>query len=383
MKIRHILASTLLAGFAALGLAAGLKAAPVREARAEKSVAEWSYVSSETGWAESPIPMEYDDSRPGNAAQLEGHGVAEDELLKFKNGEEWLGYSSLVGGDAKGAFVAGASDNNIQCAIAGSYSFYITTGKQIYVSYHSGQASAKAYIQLQGWTNTYVYAYDETSISGKVIEPFGAFPGKQMEAENVASGVGVIDQHENHLGGLGYIDIPYRTLANTKIIVSNGENPGTQGTTKSSNQDLLNGYYYYNTGAIGDRDLGKVSHLIFGVYQYLKGDGSLCDLTRSQAQSLLDEYNDDSFDETTCQGAFKKCTFNTWANKDKESKANFTGLQVVDQLVWLASTQNPNVLLNNSMKNENATSMIIIIASVTVAIIAAGSVLILRRRKEN
>lgn len=37
MKIRHILASTLLAGFAALGLAAGLKAAPVREARAAEA----------------------------------------------------------------------------------------------------------------------------------------------------------------------------------------------------------------------------------------------------------------------------------------------------------------------------------------------------------
>ncbi len=381
MKIRHILASTLLAGFAALGLAAGLKGARVERASATISEANYAFASSTTEWGTKQVVMQYDDTRPGNVAQLLSRSLAFGEEFKIKTKADWsasYGFAKLVRSEESQYFQQGEGDN-IKCMFAGDYDIFLEKDTfNIYLSYVGSATTARIYVQLQTWENTFVYAFDETTDPGNKVEPFGSFPGLKMSL--AYSGIGVIDQHGNHLGGLGYVDVPYGNLANTKVIISNGySGDGNQ----SGNQDLANGYYYYHTGNTPSQDLGKVSHLIAGVYEYIKDNQSLCDLTRGQAQTLLDEYNGETFYEATCQNAFKKCTFNTWANKDKEGKANFTGEQVVNQLVWLASTQNPNVLLNNNMKNETATSMIIIVAAITLVAIAAGSVLILHRRKEN
>lgn len=377
MKIRNIFASVLLAGFAAVGLAAGLKEAPARKASATVSEANYAYASTLTNWGTDQVVMEYDDTRPGNIAQLR-RALALNEEFKIKDKESWAnswGYDKLVATESSQYFVAGEG-GNIVCKYAGTYDIFLEKDTyNIYVSYVGALTTARVYVQLQSWENTYVYAFDETTDPLNKVEPFGGFPGLKMKF--AATGVGIIDQHSNNLGGVGYVDVPYVNLANTKVIISNGySGEGNQ----SGNQDLNNKYYYYHTGTIPSQDLGKVSALAYDIFDVIKDGGSVCSLTKAEAQGLLDKYNAEDFYDVTCKGAFDKCTFNTYAGPSKDSNKNWTGAEVVAQLVKLASDSNPNGSLVKGMNVETKNSMIIVIAVISLIAIAGGSFLIIRRK---
>ncbi len=387
MKIRNIFASVLLAGFAAVGLAAGLKEAPVKRVGAEPAKLDtYNIVGTMTSWSTSPEFMYYDSEKPENAAFITDFPIEADQEFLIRPTNGWAGtldYSKVGGGGAAGYFVHGYDGEgniNIKCKLTASYNIFVTSAdSKIYIEFAEEPTVSKAgvYVQVKTWEHTYVYAYDEVTEGkdDKTIKPFGNWPGKEIAV--VTDGVDFHYQNGDALGGIGYIEVPYINLANTRIIINN--NAGSE----SGKQPLVAGSYYWNNGNVGDADAGKGAALVMEVAELFKNDASICTLKRSEAQAILDKYNDPSFTENTCQQQFNKTTFYTWADSLKESKANFTGEQVIAELTRLASDKNPNVLLVNNMSNTITTSTVIVIISVTLVIIAVGSVLIIRKRKEN
>lgn len=394
MKIRHILASTLLAGFAALGLAAGLKEAPARRASAEPEPPAPTYfymVGSMNSWVNTNTDYPIQSNDMYGTAKLV-HTFAKGDAFKVvRTPGSWdneLNYSCVVGNGALKAspcFVKGDGEStNIVCDVAGTYWLRLAqsaSGYYLFIDEENNFTDfeiAEVCVQLKDWTTTKIYVYDEDTYVNK-LEIYGSYGG--MDATQFYGAVDGIN-FNGSLGGIAKVMISYTKgyPNNTKLILNN--NGATGAGNQSGNQIAVDGYYYWNNGNEGNADYGAAAGVVFDIGRTIKyaGGQSLCNLTKSEAQTLLNEYGSLNEDAKSYVDA---STFYTWEAKDSANKKNFTGAEVIAQLTVIANKPEPSPFSVGYGEQTTAISMIIVVAAVTLVAIVAGSILILRRRKEN
>ena len=369
MKKKNLFLVALASLGLALSVGVGLKAnkaVQVKEAEATVTQdSDYYFVGSTTSWADGTRLSK--DSENDNLGQLLSQSMTKGDLFKFKKSGTWdgaLGYSALEGGTAKSAFKAGASENNIEVAVTGTYHFYITSGSKIYVEFVN---SATVYLQVSGWEHTYLYVFDETTESTNKMEPFGGWPGSEVTNVTTAT------NFDNSLGGIGKVTIPYHTLANTKIILTN--NSGSQ----SGDQTLAANYYYWNDGNMGSDVYGAQAKVVFDIDKAVDATAhkSVCEISKATATSLLAEY-----DALSTSGRVDNSRIWTWNKAVNDEKINHTYAELIPQLRTIAagpSSSNINVL----GLSENTNVAIIIATVATISLLGLGAFFFIRKKKEN
>lgn len=317
MKKKNIILLALSA-FAVVGVggaALALHQGPATEAKAA-ATQTYYFTGDANSWAE-------DDS---GAAVVDGGATVpvtfEAGAFKFRLSGTWdgaLGYNELRG-TARGYFVCGASDYNIECKLAGEYNVTIKDSL-VYIDLKS-YSEADAYIQLNGWANTYCYAFDETSTSGYTLEPLGAFPGTLIS--DATNGVNFAPSYYAG-GGIGRITVPYASMANTRLIFSDGTNNNDR---KTKNLPLAADYYYFaDTGStLGDENKGNAAKVVM-LWDHTLAEAtnqSLCTLSKDQADACIAAY-----DAANVTALIDNSTFYTWSDKTRTGQKNYTGAELL------------------------------------------------------
>ncbi len=358
-KLFSVLGAFALLGSVSAGLAASRSS--IVETRADGRTYRFS--STENGWADGETLVE-------GAAPKEFTLKANEEF-KFKLAGTWtgaLGWTNRAGtvGTNSNKFVESASDQNMKCLEAGIYYISIHDEK-MFVESSASVTTTTVYAQVKGWADTYIYAFDETTLAVKT-EPLGVWPGIP-----VASYCTTDTNFSGSLGGIAKITVPYSTLANTKIILSNN------GVSQSADQDLHDGYYYWKDGAMGDQDYGYAAAVVHKLNAAVVGvtDSSVCNVSKATATALVTDY-----DNCSSSGRVDISTMYTWSATVGDSKANHTYAEIVAQLRTISTSgsgSNNMVFENGSGSNE---AMFPIIAASSVTLVALGGFFFLRKRKQ-
>lgn len=288
-----------------------------------------------------------------------------NEQFKFKTaGEGGWGTALGVGnlrGTALGYFDNNIYNDNITCKIAGTYNVSIKDGK-VYIDFQN-PSYATIYVQVQGWTNTTVYAFDE-SLESPILKTLGAWPGTAVT--ELTDGV----NFHGELGGIGKIVVPYiGNKANTKIILSDG------GNNQSAEAYLNPGYYYYNTGTPREY-LGKQAAVIFDIAAAIKTASSSCDIAPATATTLVAAY--DALDATNKAGV-DSSTLWTWEDNTKTGSADFTFDKIVEQLRTISTGSATRAIGIMPKNNSNFVVMIIVLS--IIALSSTTAFIFIRKRK--
>ena len=288
-----------------------------------------------------------------------------DEEFKFKTAGEG-GWGTAIGvgnlrGTALGYFNNNLNNDNITCKVAGTYDVSIKDGK-VYIDLQNPNY-ATIYVQVQGWSKTTVYAFDE-SVGSVALQTLGAWPG--IAVSELTDGV----NFHGDLGGIGKIVVPYvGNKANTKIILSDN------GNDESSSAYLNPNYYYYKTGTPRE-NLGKQAAVIFNIAQAISDAGSACDIAPATATTLVAAY--DALEDTNKSGV-DSTTLWTWADKTKTSSADFTFDKIVAQLRTISSGSGTRTIGIVPNGNTNVAIVIIVISVITLTSVVAF--VFIRKRK--
>lgn len=368
MKLKYIFAAVTLSGVLTLGIGVSVasvqsNASPVEAAVTQTS--EYYLTGSNYDWGDG-YQLFVDDSS-SNKGQLVNYSFTAGETIKFKKAGSWdnaLGWYQLDGGSAKNAFELEGGDN-IKVLIGGKYSFYITDNSRIYVEL---EHAVDIYVQIQDWNDTCVYAFDETTKSGTTLKPLGEWPGKR------ATDVTASTNFNGSLGGIARISIPYHTLNNTKIIISNN------GSSQSGNKPLGNHYYYLKSGTSYSASDGAEAKVVFDIERAIESTGnkSVCQVSKADASTLVSEY-----DSLSSKAKVNASTYWTWNSTVNDEKTNHTYSELVQQLRAI-STGNKLGLMNISGIIDGSNVHIVIVTIVAiVSVTAVGGYYFIRKRKEN
>lgn len=372
MKLKHVFTSLGLALTMALGVGmavAGHRRNSVEPKEAQALGETYYLVGTRNSWDLEDTSVSIVDGGVSQAMTF-----TEGEIFKFHTGTTWdtqLDVSNLVG-TACGYFDKKSDsewDNgNIYCKKGGTYSIGIY-GDKVSIQMYTGISSAEVYVQVKGWDNTYVYAFDEDSNPGYTSKPLGLYPGTKID--NISHALNFGGNDYGNLGGVGKISVPYLGgLTNTKIIINDGN------SNKSGNCALQQGAYYWNDGVSGDTSYGSQAKVVFDIDDaiYDASSESLCNISKLNAASLYEEY--ESFSSYT---RVNESTIWTWTNKELGQKQNWTIAQIAEQLDRIAKAEDPSRGLTVAASTNN-TLLIITLSTITVVSLA-GLFFIVRRRK--
>lgn len=385
MKFKHVISTLALAMVTAFGVATGASSRSFKSVSADPEPEYFYMVGSMNGWNTSDTTYKIQSNDPYGVAKL-AHTFAEGDAFKIVttlgswDGE--LNYNNVFGSGvlkASPCFIKGEGDStDIVCNVPGTYWLRVTPNK-IFIDQENNLTDfgiATAYVQLQNWSDTYIYAYDEDTFVN-TFEFHSKYPG--MPVERIGSTTDGVN-FKGELGGIANVNIAYVRgyQSNAKFIINNGD---TGEGNQSGNLDVENGYYYRNTDDIvGDSTLGAAAAVVFEISDAIQGatNTSLCNLSKSDAQALLDLY-----DNCDPKSIVDSTTFYSWKEKDSEDKKNFTGLEVIAQLTKIANAPDSNDLLPHKLSSTAGSAVVIIVALSTIAAISVGLFFILKKKRHN
>ena len=362
-----------------IGVAAGFgghKTAQVAKAEIIPTSSDYYLAGSMTNWQDGTRLSI--DSEKEDRGMLLNFFMTKGETFQFKPAGEdgWLSaidFRDLEGGSAKNAFIEGEENCNIEVAVTGTYNFYIASWGGLYIEFAQ---TATIYVQIKDWSNTYVYSYDETTEPGVTLKSFGEFPGRKFNAGECTAETNFGGTTHGNYGGIAKLDVPYHTLANTKIIVNKGY--GGEGN-QSGNQDLYNGYYYYNFGNVGDLDYGKQAAVVYDVEKAILNTehDSVCEIEKGTATTLVAEY-----DALALSSQFDASTMRTWNKAVNDDKINHTYEEIIEELREIASSADTGMLLSKLESNSSSIVIIAVLGS-TIALVGLSGFFFIRKRKES
>lgn len=301
MRFKHVISTLALAMVTAFGVAAGLQPKEYKVASADPEPEYFYMVGNMNGWNNSDKTYPILANGHTESVTFDYTFKKDDAFKVVKTSGSWdneLNYNNIIGTGALKAspcFVKGEGNTNIVCDVAGDYSIRILyNGASYYLIIDKADqltafGTAKVYIQLNNWDNTLVYAYDETTYVNK-MDYFGAYGGIPASTMMGAT-TGV--NFKGELGGIALFPVPYVNgyKSNSKFIINNNGASGEG--NQSGNLSVVDGAYYRNTGTVGDLTHGAAAKVVFDIAKKIEyaGGESLCNLTKSEAQTLVDEYN--------------------------------------------------------------------------------------------
>ena len=390
MKFKHVISTLALAMVTAFGVATGAPSRSFKAASAdpEQTPKYFYMVGSMNDWNEYDTTYKIQSNDPYGEAKL-AHTFAKGDAFKIvTTSGSWdgqLNYNNVFGSGvlkASPCFIKGEGDStDIVCNDPGTYWLRVTP-KKIFIDKENNLTEFNlqtVYVQLKNWEHTYIYAYDEDTFVN-TFEFYSKYPGRPVGGEDE---MGVITNGVNfrgELGGIANVEIPYIIghQSNAKFIINNGDTG--EGEQKSGNLDVVNGYYYWNTGNSGDSTLGAAAAVVFEIsftIEHATGT-SLCNLSKSDAQALLALYNG-----CAAKNIVDITTFYYWKEKGSEDKKDFTGLEVIAQLTKIANAPDSNDLLPHKLSSTAGSAVVIIVALSTVAAISVGLFFILKKKRHN
>ena len=395
MKFKHVISTLALAIVTAFGVATGAPSRSFKAVSADpEPTPEYFYmVGDMTEWNLGDDTYKIQSNDPTGTAKLAHTFKKGDAFKVIKTLGSWAGelnYNNVFGNGvlkASPCFIKG-ENTNIVCDIPGTYWLRVTPNK-IFIDKENNLTEfglSIVYVQLKNWSDTYIYAYDEDTFVN-TFEFYSKYPGMPVGGEDE---MGLITDGVNfkgELGGISNVEIPYIIdhqsnidyQSNAKFIINNGD---TGEGNQSGDLDVVNGNYYLNTDTDidGDSTLGAAAAVVFEISFAIQGatNTSLCNLSKSEAQALLDLY-----DDCDAKSIVDTTTFYSWKEKGSEDKKDFTGLEVIAQLTKIANAPDSNDLLPHELSSTSGTLVVIIIALSTVAAISVGLFFILKKKRHN
>ena len=376
MKRKHVITTFSLSIALGLGIFAGIALGNRGVKEAKAAVGQTYYLVGETK-AGGASQIGWNTDANAHAVVDGGSEVViefeENDQFKFVLEGKWdgaLGVADVLG-PATGYISNNSSNDNITCKVGGAYKVKIKDSK-VYFE-HSETEYTDIYVRLHEFENTFVYAFDNTTNSGKTLEPLGKWPGTQVS--NYTVGVNFAEDYSIG-GGIAKMAVPYIRLTNTNIIINNGI-PG-EGGQQSGNQTLFKGNFYQEFGTAGDSNNGLCAAAVFDISKLVEGatDQSACKITANAANEVLTKHA-----SVLSYSKVIKSTLYTWKDASKTEKQNFTFAEVIALLQEIAAGGNPSRKMQSNIIDNNY-ALIVIIASVT-AISAVGLFFIIKRRKHN
>lgn len=394
MKFKHVISTLALAMVTAFGVAAGIQPRSFKAVSADPEPPAPTYfymVGSMNEWNTSSEAYPIQSNDMYGTSKLV-HTFAKGDAFKIVTTlgtwDNQLNYGNVFGNGvlkASPCFVPGTGEGitNIVCDVAGTYWLRIAqngpTSYMLFIDEEDNLTdfdTTTVYVQVKDWATTKIYLFDDTTYVN-TLEFYGAYGGISVQAFS-GSTDGV--NFKGELGGIAPVFVTYAKgyKGNAKFIINNGLSGDDE--RKSGDLSINDGDYYWNTGIVGDSTHGAAARVVYDIYCAISyaGGSSLCNLTKDQAQDLVDEYN-----ACEAQNIVNLTTFYTWAAKGSEDKANFTGAQVIAELTKIANKPEPSVLFNSPINTSAATGTVVIVVFATVAAISVGLFFMFKKRKEN
>ena len=367
MKLKKLFSVIGLGLFAVASVSAGVlaftKGPRMEMVKADPTPTVYYLTGDETSWSADKNDLFF---AIADGAAPQQHTFTAGKQYKFVLGDgTWtgaIGYQQATG-TAFGDCFEGS--DNFKCVVGGDYYVNIRDGV-LHINLEETTTYGRIYVQIQDWTDTYVYAFD-TSVVDRKVESLRQWPGTRVS--DITDGI----NFQGSLGGIGTILVPYTgNKANTKLILHN--NSGDQ----SSEAYLNLNHYYYKTGTPRE-NMGLQAAVVFDINKASVKATSVCDIDQGDAVDLLAEY--DALSEAN-QTAVNGTTYWSYkdAGRDPAQKMNFTFDQVIAQLrVIAAGGSGANVLFGVTVKQN--TTLIIVLISSFAGLSLVGTFFVLRRRK--
>ena len=269
---------------------------------------------------------------------------------------------------------------------SGTYDFFLTNefkeGGVIDVKKHVDPDDTYIYYVTASGSATgdYIYSWGGT-------EQFGAFPGTSIaslvaaeEAEEL-TGNGVV-----HFQG-GDAKLIYRI--NVKIGYPVGDttfmfNNGTS-EYKSEERDLkANNAYWWTGGANYNAGQGIQFIELLEVYRNKSADYSVCNISKDEAEFLVDLYND--YDEGIRETYIDCTTVYTWTDASKTVQDMIGVRAIMERLAIIAGVPlegSSRVPVDSSYATINSTTTIIVVAIALVSLGSIAALVVLKKRRHN
>ena len=227
-------------------------------------------------------------------------------------------------------------------------------------------------------TNDYIYSWGG-------IEQFGPFPGTKItdvtDVEEI-TGNGIV----HFQGGDAKLiyEIPVKMnypLGDEMFLFNNGTDE-----YKSDERELVNESAYWWTGA-ANNDAHEAMEFITIVETFRNSatDYSICNIAKSNAQTLVNVYN--SFSKDVQETYIDCSTVYTWADETKTSETMITYKAIMERLALIAGVELSNTgsgrqVIDNA-QNIEASSLIAVVGIIAIISISSIAVLLVVKKIKN
>ena len=279
-------------------------------------------------------------------------------------------------------YLTSYSLNSFEVQYAGTYDIICyndySDGGIFEIKMHS---ETREYIYLVGYDiteDTALYTYGEGG-----IEEFNSFPGKKLKDIAAAEEIHGDLKFQGEEYNIWRVTVDMNYPKADHLILSQINEFGVVGSQTANMTLVRHSAYWFSDEDGYHNDLAGASlDFLFGAEAVRKAaaDGSVCSITKEQATAIVNDYNS--------QGNFMHETYidctkvNTWADKTKLAKKDFTYRQVIEELAEIAEIPiSGGLRYSDPLFASNNISIIVIISVVSLASVTAIGLLLIKRRK--